>query len=304
MNSIHDKILGMLVGNALGDALGAPFEFRRNKEKLVNFNGKIELPLTIQSRFQGTKKGVIGSTTDDNQMTLALADVIVKGYTKEKAIWNYMEFTKTCTFLGRNTRQLFKGIKTLKGYYTRFDKNFAGISDEEITQSNGFLMRGSPLVVFKNKHNAQIDASLSNPGTYNKQISKIYHKVLRKAIIDEEYDFNLPNENWKVLITDKSKGWAWIPLYLIKKVKNKNFQEGLEYVITRGGDTDTNGAIVGAYLGAKFGFSKMMEDPITKKNWKIVKGTDNQQGAFYCPDKLHPKRIKELAEKLSEIYEE
>jgi len=302
-SDIHDKILGMLVGNALGDALGAPFEFGKNKEKLAEFNGKIELPLVIHSRFQGIKTGVIGSTTDDNQMSLALADAVVRGYSKDKAIKNYLEFVKTCTFLGHNTRSLFKGITTIKGYELRYFKNFDDKPDEEITQSNGYLMRGSPLVVYKSRQNVLIDTEITNPGEINKKIAQTYHRILRHAVKSKEYEYDVPDEDWQNIIIGRSKGWAMVPLYLIKKVRRKDFQTGLEYVIEKGGDTDTNGAIIGAYLGAKFGYSRMMENKITRINWKIVENTGIEQGVFTCPKKIHPMRIRELAKKLTKIYE-
>ena len=38
---------------------------------------------------------------------------------------------------------------------------------------------------------------------------------------------------------------------------SQSFEEGLLSVVNEGGDADTNGAIAGAILGAKFGFSSI-----------------------------------------------
>ena len=40
----------------------------------------------------------------------------------------------------------------------------------------------------------------------------------------------------------------------------KDFQSGLIDTVNRGGDTDTNGAIVGALLGAKFGYNSLPKE--------------------------------------------
>ena len=38
-----------------------------------------------------------------------------------------------------------------------------------------------------------------------------------------------------------------------------DFEEGIVAVVSRGGDTDTNGCVAGALLGAKFGKSRIPE---------------------------------------------
>ena len=49
----------------------------------------------------------------------------------------------------------------------------------------------------------------------------------------------------------------------------KSFANGLENVVSRGGDTNTNGCIAGALLGARFGFQSIPSEWInTVKNAK------------------------------------
>lgn len=312
MKKIEDKILGMLVGNAIGDALGAPYEEGRKKGKIKNFTGKIELPIETFNNFQGKRFSEIGSTTDDNQMTIALADTIVNGYTRNNAVKNYLEFAKKCSFVTGSVKELFKTPKTIRGYSNRYSDLVHGLEVcDEIDKpyGNEYLMRACPLIVFKSRNNARIDAEITSPGETNKRIAEMYHRLLRRTINDEEYEIDIPDD-WKnrlfyydkknqVFVQDRC---GWKAFELIVKVSNKDFQSGIEYAIKKGGNT--NGTIVGSYLGAKFGFREMMKNEITFDNWKLIRNTHEQQVNFYCPDKFHPWRIPDLAKELARIYED
>ena len=72
-----DRIRGMLFGAAVGDALGAPHEFR-HQIPLDWYAGRVQFPLTVVRRFQGGRlTGNVGQITDDSEMMIALADSIV-----------------------------------------------------------------------------------------------------------------------------------------------------------------------------------------------------------------------------------
>jgi ADP-ribosylglycohydrolase len=51
--------------------------------------------------------------------------------------------------------------------------------------------------------------------------------------------------------------WAF---YYLKK--EKKYKDALEDIMIRGGDTDTNAAIVGGLLGARDGFSELNKEQV------------------------------------------
>ena len=158
---MDDYIIGMYVGGALGDALGAPHEYFRSKAR---YNGKLEHSIVRQSRFQGTKVGVVGEITDDTEMTIALLASLAKNnhaYVKNDVIKMYLKFANNCSFLGNNTRALFYGIKTEQGYYSRFSKTFDTQESKNTMQSNGCLMRASALALASNTNEALEDVMLT-----------------------------------------------------------------------------------------------------------------------------------------------
>jgi hypothetical protein len=58
-------------------------------------------------------------------------------------------------------------------------------------------------------------------------------------------------------------------------------------------DTDTNGAIAGAILGLRFGYTKLLEDNITAENIRLIRNTPGTRPQVY-----HPGRIDEIIDTL------
>ena len=90
-NSVEDRVLGMFYASAVGDALGAPHEFRLQRKD--NFNGELIHVPYCQTQWQGRFVGSIGQATDDTEMTLTLAHLLVdcKGnYNDEEAVKQYI----------------------------------------------------------------------------------------------------------------------------------------------------------------------------------------------------------------------
>jgi ADP-ribosylglycohydrolase len=63
----------------------------------------------------------------------------------------------------------------------------------------------------------------------------------------------------------------------------QTFEEGMEAIVREAGDADTNGAVVGALLGAKFGFAGIRRDFLEKMfvghwMWRELKMFMNTMG--------------------------
>lgn len=66
-----DKLRGGILGLALGDCLGAPFEFRYSLS-LNFYNGRLQYPTKLKSRYGPIQHTVVGQVTDDTTMSIAL----------------------------------------------------------------------------------------------------------------------------------------------------------------------------------------------------------------------------------------
>ena len=141
---LKSRLLGMFYGVVIGDVCGAPYEFYYNSK--LPYSHKIKHKTKYNSRYMGTRYAALGQTTDDSEMSITLIQSIVKNkaYIEDDVILSYINWCNISNFLGRNTRQLFKGIKTIKGYKNRYIKK-----DMSNNQSNGSLMRATPLIFYR-----------------------------------------------------------------------------------------------------------------------------------------------------------
>jgi len=139
MNAKIDRARGVLLGLAVGDALGAAVEFRRPNSFL---------PVTGY-RNGGPHGLEAGDWTDDTSMALALADSIASvGWDLNDQAERYVEWWKTgkysvnghCFDIGITTRS------ALATYSTTKDASTSGIPSEEAS-GNGSIMRLAPVPI-------------------------------------------------------------------------------------------------------------------------------------------------------------
>nr|QBK93179.1 MAG: ADP-ribosylglycohydrolase [Pithovirus LCPAC403] len=286
MNS--DKIKGMLYGVAVGDALGAPFELR-GSPNIEQYTGLIYLPIKVNTRWQGLRVEPIGSTMDNFQMTLALARSIAKNkeYNRDKVILSYLDFAKDNKCMGKNTRKLFKGINTIKGYRNRYENMMTGV----VSEGNGFIMRCSSIATLQSWIEvSDIDCCLTNPVPACVDASRVYLGSIRDAfnnkspdeILIRAIDMAETKEVVEILeqvqkgekrdVKGKTKGWYRHSLYCAYAalMLDKSFEESIDWVVRLQGDSDSNAAIAGALLGARYGFNRMNKEDITPENIKRV----------------------------------
>jgi len=322
--NIPDKIAGMICGLAIGDASGAPYEFMRNQKK-IDFTGEIEKDTVINTMWSGKKTIPSGTITDDTEMSLVLIRSIIKnkGYNRNDIILGYEEWAKSTWALGKHTRSLFKGIKTVKGYEKRYDKIFSNSDARENMQSNGSLMRCSPLVVLTYEDWME-DTDLTNPSSVNNDCTNVYLCTIRDILLgisDEKTIFsnalkkvNTPEvkgifkkiqKNIEVDVVDK-KGWVLHPIYLLYrdiyagKLSKFTLTELITDIVLLGGDTDTNAAICGAVYGVYKGISEL--DKVALNNMSKIFNVKNSRPSIYRIDGME--ELMEFSEKLTELFME
>jgi len=323
-----DRVRGMLTGVALGDALGGPHEFRY-QVKLDRYSGCVEFPLQYSPRYQGKKTGNVGQITDDTEMTITLADTLshVDGYNRDRAVTNYMAWANSNTaFLGQNTRALFVGIKTLKGFNQRH-RTLHNVPLSEWTQSNGCLMRCSPLAALPENEwaaAAASDCSITNPSPVCVDGVLAYIAATRALLAGASAEVAtaaaLAYATTPTVVTAitegrdgtardvsdlATKGWIAHALYCAFAALNDNrsqtFQDRIDVVIRRGGDTDTNGAIAGALLGAQLGVNAMLNEDRTARNAEIVLTVNPHAGELPRPAHYAANRIPVVAHNLAAL---
>lgn len=190
-----DKIYGIILGHALGDALGSPVEFY----PYAHYTGILDTPIIRYNRAYGKQISDIGQVSDDTEMAIILIKTIIDGYTKEKAVINYMLWAnnnyKNCKgkspFMGKNTRNLFVAPKsTYKLYENRFNKYYNDPKIMEESQSNGALMRAYAHIFTNLDENIlKTDVFITNPSKLTYNCVYVYLSAIKMAIENKNKEY-------------------------------------------------------------------------------------------------------------------
>ena len=310
-----DKVRGMFMGAFLGDALGAPHEFRCNAR--TPYTGTLEHRAFMISQYQGKKELEIAQVTDDSELTLALLRTLIRdnGYNKDNVITSYLRWANSGGWMmGKNTRALLKGVTTLKGYQGRVSKM---MSTTGPSQSNGAMMRCSSLALLWDNAAVVEDVNITNPNKVCIDCNLIYISAIRLALLgldgpsifnqvkllaqtDEVKAVMSQVENKQPRNIAENKGWClhglWCTMMVITTFTN--YAEAMHWIITSqpGSDTDTNGCIAGALLGAHLGLEKMQEEPVTANNIIILLNAATDTGPTPRPAEYLPRDFYSLTE--------
>lgn len=312
-----NKVRGMLMGAFLGDALGVPHEFRCNAN--TPYTGKLEHKGFRISRFQGRREYPVASVSDDSEQSLALLRQLLQDgyYDRDNVTQSYLNWANSGNWaMGTNTRELLKGVKTLRGYNGRMAKVLA-LPVNERSQSNGSLMRCCPLALLNNPIDVNavlLDVNITNPHPVNQEVGVIYVYALKQALTGKDAAtiyveckeqasspevkaiFDSVDNRLTRDITGKTKGWClhafWVAMVTL--ISFTDYAKAMEWIISfKGSDTDTNACIAGALLGAVLGFDKMTEDKMTKDNVALLLNCDTTR-----PDYYNPKDFYQLTEQI------
>src|SRR5690606_1254487 len=293
------KVIGTILGSAIGDALGAPLEIYTKEfiaENFPNFkeNGVYVDCLPDSSRKKdGHQKG---QWTDDTQLMLPMLDAYLEDecFNPNTIANKYLtEFLKGPRGWGRST---IKAVENLA-----ISESWMHSADHGLGIGNGAAMKAAPLGIYlglafeKNKLNLINDAinTIIN-------VAKITHKkegiiggaiqamaiacvIQNKEDILINYIGKLESDYFNSsLYTDKiktlmdlgsieeiceaggcsSKAFDSVPSVIASYLlhdKHRPFDSVFD-IIKCGGDTDTTAAMLGSLIGAKYGLAALPDN--------------------------------------------
>jgi ADP-ribosyl-[dinitrogen reductase] hydrolase len=294
---------GCLLGELVGDSLGGLVEFQSPEQIARNYpDGVRELA------DGGTWNTIAGQPTDDSEMALALARMLMKfsRYDAVEARKAYLMWLNSSPFDCGSTV-----AAGLRGHLNRD------------SQANGALMRIAPLGIFccnwdkeRTSEFAQMDAALTHPHPICLQTNSLFTMAIAEAvgqgksaqqIYEDIKDWAAAMKVEKPLmnaILDAAdsrpadylhqQGWVLIAFQnaLWQLLHAKSLEEGVVNTVMCGGDTDTNAAICGALLGAVHGREALPKQWVEKVlNCRPTPGQANvrhpRPECFWPVDALH-----------------
>lgn len=298
----EDKLKGVFFGQAIGDALGLGTEFMTQTEVRKYYpHGLNDYSQIIQDYHRSRWEK--GSWTDDTDMMLCIAESIVKNkgvnlpdIAKNFKLW----FMQHPMGIGRHTYKVL-----CLGDYTEKPQQAAELvwnMSGKKSASNGAVMRTSVVGLLKEdveKHAADIcRLTHADPRCVGASviISALIHSLvyeerplpLEKLIeIGRRYDERI-EPYLKLAQTDTLKNLGLDDEasmgYTLKTMAAgvwcvyhaTSFEEGLLAIVNEGGDADTNGAVAGSLLGAKYGYDAIPSqyiEGLKRKDmlWRIIR---------------------------------
>jgi len=300
-DEIIERAVGAVVGSAVGDALGAGYEFSNPKpdQKIAMIGG-------------GPFNWDPGEWTDDTQMALAILDVIATGETDVGAVAaNFLAwYAAGPPDIGNQTRSVLSSVDDpddlAVAAVAYLDANPGNVG-------NGGLMRTAPvaLAALDDRNEvarlAEAIASLSHAHPNSVAACVLWSLAIQEAITtaqpDASFDFEAAvrngldhvaddrREKWDGLVAEavdgppgkfNPNGWvvtafqaalsAIVNTPVPDAEPSRHFHDTLVAAVRIGHDTDTVAAIAGGLLGARWGIAAIPDD------WKTPVHGDRRWG--------------------------
>ena len=288
----------VLLGTAIGDALGVPFETKLlNNKELLEWDG---------STYLGSEHHKLkpGQYSDDTQMSIVVAESLIanSGFNPDDLAQRYLSWIKSGLARGYGKTTLM-AMQNLDSGRHWSESGVAG------SYGNGTAMRAAPFgVYFRNDLRSlvnivKIDSAITHVSedaeagaiaialaaayAVNNDTDDLLDKICQYlpnskvkntifslgSLVDSGYI--TPEQALRVLGT-RANVQETVPAAIYCFLKFDNYIEAVRAAIRAGGDTDTTAAIVGALFGAKFGINGIDKSFYSVEDFNKLMELDSQ----------------------------
>ena len=271
MDDLRERVTGCVLGLALGDALGAPFEFRRRED----------IPRPLPAFERGWMGLEPGQWTDDTAMARNLCRSLAEHGRLDPGdlLRRHLDWLATDPpDVGNLTRRVLSRIRD--GVPDAAERYMAE-RGPEVSAGNGSVMYCAPLGAFRAARPESLleeAPALSAITHWDERcrtaclavtlaIAALVRGESPREAIERAVEAVIPREGGEELeyliaeagrarpIDGPDMGFTLFTAGIGLQVAagGPPFEEGLRHVVSLGGDTDTNAAVAGALLGALHG---------------------------------------------------
>lgn len=300
------KTIATLVGCAIGDALGNPFEMKSaDAQSLLDWDGLFKEGGTFWW-------GQPGQYTDDTLMSMALTTSLLEknGFEPEDVASKYLTWMES-----GNTRGIGGTTSTaLHRLKVGADWTESGLThntDGTPTGGNGTAMRAAPIgLYYRNDLNKVLEVAMTDASiTHNSlepKMGSVAVALGTALLANETHDpQTVLDEVTNVLADSIVKDKLKLAQYHLKEgtdpkialgeigtqgyvpatvgaafyclASTYNFRDAVELAVRAGGDTDTTAAIVGAMAGTFYGLDAIPAEFKEKvENFELLRALDEE----------------------------
>lgn len=311
--ALLNRVRGTWLGQIAGDALGTTLEFMSAERIAAKYPGGLRSIVG-----GGPFKVLPGQVTDDTELALGLARALVKDGADFDAIARaYVRWCQSHPFdIGMTTQMALRQSGPLSSVTFDSVTRRASLT----SQANGSVMRASPLAIYgafldPNELGdlARKDSQLTHPHPACQEASAAFCRAIAALIRGETREeawlealrsaYNKAGREYNILevlkdaeskqpVCDaKNIGWVLIALQnaFYQLLNSETFEDALVDTVMAGGDTDTNGCIAGALLGAYYG-----EEAIPLSWRRTIINCMTDRGAEYQNNDAHELAVELL----------
>ncbi len=289
------RAIGAFVGGAVGDALGAPFEFKAGGLYSSTFPERVVGGVGEMTGGGGWSPGEF---TDDTQMAIALAESLVANHGINSAdIWErWRAWASSAKDVGILTRQ------ALSAESHDGAARAAELSNGGKSAGNGSVMRNTPIAVFlfDQPLPVVIESAIEQSALTHNDPQAGFGAAIHAAMICagiqgadmfgaiEDALALLPveaRETWGPLLSDAwspsdsqlTNGTVWTCLaQAVWALRTSStFEEAVTKAIDLGDDADTVGCVAGSLAGARWGIQAIPSRWSTYLNGSVTTPLDN-----------------------------
>jgi len=257
-----DKGIGMFVGLAIGDALGAPLEFKKPRS-----------PKRYLTKYQtgGAHNVSIGEWTDDTSMALAMAKSILEKQTfdADDIMQKFCKWYTDGEYSPRNKCFDIGGTTSvaLSSYLVDYEDSdflqpYRGRTAHD-SSGNGALMRLAPVImVAQNPYHAMQLATQQTLLTHGSNTCVDYSVMLAEELY---YGYPILRYDSEKLPIDIDRNDVMSGGYVKETYQcawwafqtTDNFEDCVIKAVNRGHDADTSGAVAGMIAGRHYGYTNI-----------------------------------------------
>lgn len=273
--SREERIRGCLLGVAVGDALGLPFEFCSRSEIVERYG---EHPIT-EMIGGGWSKAECGAVTDDTEMAMLLGQSLFERgcYDQRDVLTRYLDWAGGGSpYVGRIIKSVL--LKINEGVPA--SKAAAQYHEESGGQSagNGALMRIAPLVVFYLEDTQTLIEAVTAETllTHHHPLAvdaSVAYSLILQALLQGRDEWALPGDLAAEVVSATISSTAEAEERIADEggfvlaslaascasLSYSSLEEALVWLVNQGGDADTHAACAGALLGARYGIQAIPE---------------------------------------------
>jgi ADP-ribosyl-[dinitrogen reductase] hydrolase len=277
---LEERVIGSCLGLALGDALGAPFEFQR----------ATTVPDPVPALDRPWRGGLAGSTTDDTAMARNLMRSLAArdGFDPEDLIRRHVEWLRSDppdvgTLTRGVLRRVAAGENAIAAAHDVWKRR-----GPEVSAGNGSVMYCAPLgLAYANRpdelfefapalsalthfdgrcRTAVLAVTLAVAALVRGEAVEDTARTALEAVADheggEELEYLVETAGGARPVDGPDQGFCLFTAGLAFQalIRGGEAETELRRVVSLGGDTDTNAAVAGSLLGARDGVNGLPAD--------------------------------------------